>query len=230
MRKLIWILSLALIFAACSEITGFTKVFKPLNVIDKKGKAFQIQPGQVETVAKLKNDSRELSVKFLKVSQDKNIEIKIKIPEGVVIPQDSGSLELSGAQTGQPFNLKAELSSKTTTGPTQDYNRACTYYTYVQRCGERCHTVSGACRKICDSNNHCRTVCEKDHTVCRHTCWDESIPHSGSQYVRGYNVCDSKGLKLEFLDAQSAEITADFDAQDSKCSFVTTYSSPCSRY
>lgn len=160
-------------------------------------KSFTLQPGNWEMTVAQEGDSK--IVFQVKDFQKKMHRIVLKTPRGSGLP-DSGSFDLPGSVTGQPFDVQGVLSTQNTQSELmRDNHEPCSYSRSEVVCGP---TGRGG-----------------------HSCWTVLRTVSGRRQVEYYNQIETQTLDGEIFAAGSSAGT--FTADRSESSKVYTYEGVC---
>lgn len=185
-----------LLFTSCVTLDGKLETYQTVTLESTKGKV-TIDAGHHD--AKLKWKSKEKI--RLTLTEGKNKKIDFSVPKDVRIPQRRGQMTLTAQQSGQPYDLFANLDTHTRRSPTRYDRESCTQTRRITRCttnpqGER-------------------------------KCWEETVTYHGHREIRYHYVYTLKGLIVELKAPSSEEILAKFDGTDESSHKVTEYESPC---
>lgn len=130
------VLFLGLLFllglTGCVEMTfkGTLKVDQVLKVKNIKNRMINLNPGSYSS--ELQVSSKAVDV-VVPVSNKEKQTFRLNIPKGMEIP-DNGSFELTPAQSGQPFLLKANVKTEIREKPPRRDVESCTYERWETIC------------------------------------------------------------------------------------------------
>ncbi len=129
--KFVLVLGLGVGAAACNELEGTTTVKKPLS--------YNIKPGGVDRItipvgsyeSEIERKKKDLIEVTLKSANDKEFEIKFRVPKNLSLP-DNGPFTLQSAVTGQPWDVLGEVRTFKNRSPLYRDWRRCEY-SYPER-------------------------------------------------------------------------------------------------
>lgn len=241
MKSLLPVLAFGFLLVACDDMKGNLSVREELTVKAKKTGLFQsgtkearIPVGSYE--AKL-NPTSKTSMNLELEVNGKDLKIPFKIPEGTQIPEFEGQVDVLAAESGQNYDLHADVNSNVSSMD-YDVTETCVAgYIPVRRCVTHpgntiCTTVPGrtechtnrrgerVCRNI-PAGRHCRT------THPRTDCHMVSEAVYGTQRVTKRKTTTVKNLVVD-VAAAGAQV-AQFNHTSSSSSTATVNSSMCVR-
>jgi hypothetical protein len=101
---------------------------------------FAIAPGTYEASFDL--SSRSSAVFSIKLDRWNTRNVTLQIPSNNHLPNYSGPISLSHDESGQPFDLRGNVTTQESDGPQQSGWQSCTRTEYQQQCGQQgCYTV-----------------------------------------------------------------------------------------
>lgn len=241
MKKYIPLLAFSILLVACDEMKGQLSVGEELTVKAKKTGLFQsgtkevtIPAGSYE--AKLNPTSKTSMNLELKVG-DKERKIPFKIKEGTKIPEFDGQIDVLASDSGQPYDLHADVKSDVSSYDFDTTETCVAGYIPVRRCithpGQTSCTTTPA-GEVCRTNRHGERVCVQRpetrncvtrpaYTECHMI--DEAV--YGSQRVTKRNTTTVKNLVVDVLAA--GRVVAQFNHQNTSNYTSTVNSSMCVR-
>lgn len=241
MRKLFPLLAFTFLLVACEDIKGNLNVNEELSLKAKKTGLFQSGTKDVKVPAgsyeaKLSPSSKTSMNLELKVN-GKEIKVPFKVREGTKIPEYDGVLDILAQDSGQPYDLHADVKSDVSSYDFDTTETCVAGYIPVRRCithpgtthctsmpsGEVCRTGRRG-ERVCTqqpATRHCTT--RPAYTDCRMI--DEAV--YGSQNVAKRRTTTVKNLVVDVLAA--GRIVAQFNHQNTSSYTSTIGSSMCYR-
>ena len=177
----------------CKKIDGTLDVNEEIK-LKRWGKTHTYSPGQYESQAILSSQDKVT----LEIGR-KNF--SFNVPDDTKVPRRNGTLFINSKDSGQPFDLFAELATNVERSETRRTTRSCTYtepYTYceyVPRQGERC--------------------------------WTEYRTYFGHQRVEYYVKTTDYSVTFELLRPGSDQNSAVFEGQERESTRVYTWRGRC---
>lgn len=241
MKHLIPVIAFGFLLVACDDMKGSLSVKEELTVRAKKTGLFQSGTKEAKIPAasyeaKLNPTSKTSMNLELKVN-GKDLKIPFKIKEGTTIPEFSGQVDVLAADSGQPYDLHAEVDSDVSSYDFDTTETCVAGYVPVRRCvthpstshcttrpaGEECRTNRRG-ERVCvqvPETRHCTT--RPAYTDCRII--DEAV--YGTQLVTKRKTTTVKNLVVDVL-AAGAQV-AQFNHQNTSSYTSTVDSSLCRR-
>ena len=241
MKKILPFIAISFLLVACDEMKGSLSVREELTLQAKKTGLFQSGTKEVKIPvgsyeAKLNPTSKTSINLEIKVG-DKERKIPFKIAEGTKIPEFDGQVDVLASESGQPYDLHADVKSDVSS---YDYDttetcvagyipvRRCVTHPATSHCEMRpatteCHTNRRGeriCRDI-PATRHC--VTRPSFTDCRIV--DEAV--YGSQRVTKRKTTTVKNVVVD-MTAAGAQV-AQFNHQNTSSYTSTVNSSMCVR-
>ena len=166
--KRISVLLWALMLTACvKNVDGTFNAKSDLLLNTKKGQR-QVKAGTKPATLKLKSKKK---VQLTFFENGEKLKVVFKVPKGIKIPQNRGSLRLRADEVGQPYDIAANIDNEYTSSEPRHGTESCyrTVYRPVRRCTtrvvgqeQRCRRENGrrVCRNVDVTRRVCRTVRE----------------------------------------------------------------------
>lgn len=201
-KSLCSLLILSLFSIACkTEYVGQIEVLETLKPVVKKGDK-TIEPGTYKAELKFKrNDKAELEI--TKSGRRNNPVLALNL-KGAQIPRENGPFVVSSVISGQPFNMRGELTTNRTETPLQRGRESC-----QEQVPER----------FCWRDNFGRVYCE--------TRWRTVY---GSQDIEYFDRFTDSRIDADIESVQNPKMVARLSATDSSAERVVTYRSRCYWY
>jgi hypothetical protein len=241
MKKFIPLLAFTLLLVACDEMKGNLSVNEELTVKAKKAGLFQSGTKEVKIPAasyeaKLNPTSKTSMNLELKVN-GKDIKVPFKIKEGTKIPEFDGQIDVLASDSGQPYDLHADVKSDVSSYDFDTTETCVAGYIPVRRCVTHpgtTHCTTSPAGEVCHTNRRGERVCTQQpetrhcttrpaYTDCRMI--DEAV--YGSQRVTKRNTTTVKNLVVDVLAA--GRIVGQFNHQNTSSYTSTVDSSMCVR-
>ncbi|MCM2323865.1 MAG: hypothetical protein NDJ90_11450 [Oligoflexia bacterium] len=198
---------------SCKKIEGGLRLERDLPIKVKVPDPFGGEASdKIETIkagsyeAKVDFRSQKEFILKVKVKRFRSEEIVFGVAEGHYLPDFNGTFALLSAESGQPFDLKAETVGNITRSSDERGYESCTFY-------EREYV----CRMVKDQQGDGR------HEECR---W-ESVAHSGTQEVEYHYVYTTRDIAITLLDSATQDRLGGFDGHRTDSDKVYTYQGPC---
>ncbi len=241
MKTFIPLLAFSILLVACDEMKGNLSVNEELTLKAKKTGLFQNGTKEVKVPAasyeaKLNPTSKTSMNLELKVN-GKDIKVPFKIKEGTKIPEFDGQIDVLASDSGQPYDLHADVKSDVRSYDYDTTESCVAGYIPVRRCVTHpgsTHCTTSPAGEVCRTNHHGERVCTQmpetrhcttrpAYTDCRMI--DEAV--YGSQRVTKRNTTTVKNLVVDVLAA--GRIVAQFNHQNTSNYTSTVDSSMCRR-
>lgn len=129
MKKLIGLLSLALLVVACDRIEGTLKLDEAVTLTNTKGVKKSIAVNSYNADIKLKS-KKSIT---LRLSNDSDDKFEFKIPSGKTIPSN-GPFAFTSKEVGQPVDLEGTVKTIVTRSDTYSGWEMCQYTDYQTVC------------------------------------------------------------------------------------------------
>ncbi len=215
MKKLFSLSLLTLVLASCDALEGKLQVSEELTVIAKKNGLFQKGTREVKVPvalydAKLNPTSKKNIDLEIKVD-GKTAKIPFAIPQGTVLPETEGRVEIPAATNGQAYDLTADVSTKSGTGQYSQNESCVLRYRMERRCDHipsrrHCEMVGGgeSCTINPAGEKHCAKIPVHERCVTipsRTECHDVSIPVYGDHNVRYQRSWSTRHVDAELSAA-----------------------------
>jgi hypothetical protein len=239
--------ALAFLVMSCDSMEGNLNVTEELTLKAKKTGLFQSGTREIKVPAaayeaKL-NPTSETNINLeLKVS-GKDQKIPFKIPKGTRLPEFEGKLDILSQDSGQPYDLVANVSTDQSSY-NFDRNESCVIrYVATQRCitspaSRSCRVIAAhqKCEPRGPRHNNpggsdapvCRDVPQREECVVRPrttNCHIEQVPVYGSQLVSYEKVITVRKVVVDV--AASGRVVGQFNHSDSKSRDVAVNSTIC---
>jgi hypothetical protein len=130
------VLSLMTLALGCDDLSGTLQVRNPITFKDEKGKTFSLPQGGHATDFDYDHNGgkdSELEIK-VKDTSGKKRKVILKVPAGINVPTYRGTFLLTGAQTGQAFDLRGEVQTDVQDSGPQYGSESCSWTRRVERC------------------------------------------------------------------------------------------------
>lgn len=216
MKNLLALLALgcmSLLITGCYAIDGDLNVVQPFKVIasdynkcdgdpdpncDPDDHLITLSPDHYPVSFEFKSKNKAVIAMNL---NGKKANLVLQIPKGKTFP-DNGGIRLSAKESGQPFDLLAEIKTIVTKSePRRDYER-CTVQWY-------------------------ETVCHNRYEPFR-DCWTVVHSRPGERYVEYYYRTTDRTMAVNLTNPkQPADVAAQFYGQRQETEIVHTYESAC---
>jgi hypothetical protein len=241
MKKLLPFIAFSFLMVACEDMKGTLSVKEELTVRAKKTGLFQSGTKEAKIPAssyeaKLKPTSKTSMNLEIQVN-GKDIKVPFKIKEGTKIPELNGQIDILAADSGQDYDLHADVTSDVSSSDFDTTETCIAGYIPVRRCvthpgtshcrtspgGEVCRTNRAGAR-VCaqrPATRHCTT--RPAYTDCRMI--NEAV--YGSQRVTKRRTTTVKNLVVDVLAAGTQ--VAQFNHQNTSSYTSTVDSSMCVR-
>jgi hypothetical protein len=241
MKKILPIVAAAFLLVACDEMKGQLSVKEELTVQAKKTGLFHSGTKEAKIPAavydaKLNPTSKTSMNLELKVN-GKDIKVPFKIKEGTQLPEYDGQVDILAADSGQPYDLHADVKSETSSYDFDTTETCVAGYVPVRRCVTHpatSHCESTAARRECHTNRQgveeCRDIPATRNCVTRPAYTDCQIisePIYGSQRVTKRSTTTRKYLVVDVLAAGNE--VAQFNHSDSNTYTSTVSADMCVR-
>ncbi|MFL5784566.1 MAG: hypothetical protein ACJ76H_08165 [Bacteriovoracaceae bacterium] len=241
MKKILPIVAATFLLVACDEMKGQLSVNEELTVQAKKTGLFQSGTKEAKIPAasyeaKLNPTSKTSINLELKVN-GKDIKVPFKFKEGTTIPQYDGQLDILSADSGQPYDLHADVKSETNSYDFDTTETCVAGYVPVRRCvthPAESHCETTPARHECHTNRQgteeCRDIPETRNCVTRPSytdCQMISEPVYGSQRVTKRNTTTRRYVVVDVLAA--GKDVAQFNHSDSNTYTSTVSADMCVR-
>ncbi len=241
MKNILPLIAASFLLIACEDMKGTLSVNEELTVKAKKTGLFQSGTREAITPAasyeaKLSPTSKTNLNLELKVN-GKELKIPFKIAEGTKIPEFEGQIDVLSTESGQPYDLHADVKSEVSSYDFDTTETCIAGYIPVRRCithPSRSHCEDRAATTECHRNRRGETVC-RDIPATRHCVTrpaytdcriiDEAV--YGSQRVSKRRTTTVKNLVVDVL-AAGAQV-AQFNHQNTSSYTSTIGSSLCVR-
>jgi hypothetical protein len=241
MKRYLPLLAFAFLVVACDEMKGQLSVNEELTVQAKKTGLFhsgtkeaKIPAGSYE--AKLNPTSKTSMNLELKVN-GKDIKVPFKIKEGTTLPQFEGQVDVLAADSGQPYDLHADVKSDVNSYDYDTTETCVAGYVPVRRCITHPGTTNCETRpatRECHRNRQGEEVCHDvpatrncvtrpAYTECRIV--DEAV--YGSQRVTKRKTTTTRYLVVDVLAAGAP--VGQFNHSNTSSDTFTVSSSMCVR-
>ncbi len=242
MKKFFPLLAFSFLLVACEDMKGTLSVSEELTVKAKKTGLFQNGTKEAKIPAasyeaKLNPTSKTSMNLELKVN-GKDIKVPFKVKEGTKIPEFDGQLDILAADSGQPYDLHADVKSDVSSYDFDTTETCVAGYVPVRRCvthpatshcttrpaGEQCNVNRRTGVRTCvqvPETRHCTT--RPSYTDCRII--DEAV--YGTQRVTKRRTTTVKNLVVDVLAA--GRTVAQFNHQNTSSYSTTVDSSMCVR-
>lgn len=241
MKQLLPILAFGFLLVACDEMKGNLSVKEELTVRAKKTGLFQSGTKEAKIPAasyeaKLNPTSKTSMNLELKVN-GKELKIPFKIKEGTKLPEYDGQVDVLAEDSGQPYDLHAEVKSDVSSYDFDTTETCVAGYVPVRRCvthPARTNCTTTPAREVCRTRRNGERVCTQQpatrhcttrpmYTDCRIV--DEAV--YGTQRVTKRQTTTVKNLVVDVL-AAGAQV-AQFNHQNTSSYTSTVDSSLCHR-
>lgn len=241
MKRFLPLIAASFLFVACEDMKGQLSVKEELTVKAKKTGLFQSGTKEVKIPAaayeaKLNPTSKTSMNLELKVN-GKDIKVPFKIKEGTRIPEYDGQLDILSEESGQPYDLHADVKSDVSSYDFDTTETCVAGYIPVRRCVTHpgtSHCTSIPAGEVCRTNRRGERICTQQpetrhcttrpaYTDCRIV--DEAV--YGSQRVTKRRTTTVKNLVVDVL-AAGAQV-AQFNHQNTSSYTSTVASDMCIR-
>lgn len=241
MKKIIPLIAVSFLLVACDEMKGSLSVREELTLQAKKTGLFQrgmkevkIPVGSYE--AKLKPTSKTSINLEVKVGDDDR-KIPFKVREGTTIPEFDGELDVLASESGQPYDLHADVKSEQSSYEFDTTETCVAGYIPVRRCVTHpatSHCETRPARTECHTNRQGERICREipatrdcvtrpAFTECRMI--SEAV--YGTQRVTKRSTTTVKNLVID-MSAAGAQV-AQFNHQNTSSYTATVNTSMCLR-
>lgn len=241
MKKFLPLVAFSFLLVACEDMKGSLSVKEELTVQAKKTGLFQsgtkeakIPAGTYE--AKLSPTSKTSINLEIKVG-DKDKKIPFKIAEGTKLPEFEGQLDILSSESGQPYDLHADVKSNVSSYDFDTTETCVAGYIPVRRCithPAESHCEMRPASRECHTNRagvqECRDIPAMRNCVTRPAFTDCRIvdePVYGSQRVTKRRTTTVKNVVVDML-AAGAQV-AQFNHQNTSSYDSTIDTSMCVR-
>lgn len=129
MKKMIGLLSVALLMVACDRIEGTLKLDEAVSLTNTKGVKKSIAANSYTADIKLKS-KKSIT---LRLSNDSDEKFEFKIPSGKTIP-NNGEFSFTSKEVGQPVDLAGTVKTVVTKSDTYTAFEMCQYTDYQTVC------------------------------------------------------------------------------------------------
>lgn len=231
MKKLFPILAVGLLVVSCDAIKGNLRVNEELTLQAKKTGLFSSGTREIKVPvavyeAKL-NPTSKTNINLEIEVGGKDQKIPFKMPEGTTIPDFEGRVDILGGDSGQPYDLQANVRTDVSKS-NFDQNESCVAgYRPEQRCittpasrscrlipaHEECHDVrvrpdrdrdGRPDRGTVEIRRECRTIPAREECIIRPSttnCHIEQVPVYGSQIVNYERTTSVKHIDVDLVAA-----------------------------
>lgn len=201
-KSLSFVLSLSLFAVGCkTEYKGRMDVFETLTPVVKKGNK-TLAPGSYDATLTIKNeDMAEIEVSVAGRNNNPVLPFRLR---GADLPRENGPIYIASSVSGQPYDLRGELSTIRTQGPLRRGNESCT-----EQVPER----------VCWRDRSGRVICE--------TRWRTVY---GTQNIEYYDLFTDTRVNASLEDPRAHQELARLSAADSSAERMVTYRSHCHWY
>jgi hypothetical protein len=208
MKKIIPILVLGFLGAACDDLQGTIQVQAPLTLKTKK-ETITLSPGSQAAKFDLDEGDHELEIK-IKDAKGKEKKAELKYPATTVIPKYAGTFAISAAESGQSFDLKGAIDTDVNEGPSIETTETCSIQRPVQVIREV--PVYGKDGKV---------------TGYRREYYTEYRTVYGRRQVRYHNRSTTISGQADFVEPKTSLVLATFNGSNYFSETVTEYQGPC---
>lgn len=241
MKKFFPLLAFSFLLVACEDMKGTLSVNEELSVKAKKTGLFQSGTKEVKIPAasyeaKLSPSSKTSMNLELKVN-GKDVKVPFKVKEGTTIPEFDGQLDILASDSGQAYDLHADVKSDVSSYDFDTTETCVAGYVPVRRCVTHpgtSHCTSSPAGEVCRTNRRGERVCTQQpatrhcttrpaYTDCRMI--DEAV--YGTQNVEKRRTTTVKNLVVDVLAA--GRMVAQFNHQNTSSYTSTIGSSMCVR-
>lgn len=241
MKKLLPFIAFSFLMVACEDMKGTLSVKEELTVKAKKTGLFQSGTKEAKIPvasyeAKLNPTSKTSMNLELKVN-GKDIKVPFKVKEGTKIPEFDGELDILASDSGQQYDLHADVKSDVSSYDFDTTESCVAGYVPVRRCITHpgtSHCTTSPAGEVCRTNRRGERVCvqqpETRHCTTRPSyteCNMISEPVYGSQRVTKRRTTTVKNLVVDVLAAGTQ--VAQFNHQNTSSYTSTVDSSMCVR-
>ncbi len=201
--------------SSCNDFSGEFKTGQKLKIVHTtmfgKKKTKKIPAGSYRATLGFSSSSKvKLS---LKRSGQKDIDVKIKLPDNAQFPTYEGDIVIPASQSGQRYDLNGKIATNITrSGQTNTYE-SCSYTDYVRRCEK-------VCRDVTKPNGEVVKRCKKE---CRRV----AVTIRGSRDVTYHMVYTAKKIKLGVFNPGTRDRLGDFKGNFNDSTKVYDYQSSC---
>lgn len=201
--------------SSCNDFSGEFKSGQNLKIVHTtifgKKKTKKIPAGSYRATLGFSSSSKvKLS---LKRSGQKDIDVKIKLPDNAQFPSFEGDIIIPASQSGQIYDLNGKIATDVTrSGQTSTYE-SCTYTEYVRRC-ER------ICKEVTKPNGQVVKKCHKE-------CKKVPVSISGSRDVTYHMLYTAKRIKLGVFTPGTRTRLGDFQGNFNDSDKVYDYYGTC---
>lgn len=242
MKRFLPLIAASFLLIACDEMKGNLSVKEELTLKAKKTGLFQSGTKEVKIPAasyeaKLNPTSKTSMNLELKVN-GKEVKVPFKIKEGTTIPEFGGEIDILAEDSGQQYDLHADVKSNVTHFDYETTETCIAGYVPVRRCvthpatsqcttrpaSEQCNVNRRTGERTCfpvPETRHCTT--RPAYTDCRII--DEAV--YGTQRVSKRDYTTVKNLVVDVLAA--GKQVAQFNHQNTSTSTSRMGSSMCLR-
>ncbi|MFT6070929.1 MAG: hypothetical protein ACJAT2_001834 [Bacteriovoracaceae bacterium] len=201
--------------SSCNDFSGEFKTGQKLKIVHTsmfgKKKTKKIPAGSYRATLGFSSSSKvKLS---LKRSGQKDIDVKIKLPDNAQFPTYEGDIVIPASQSGQIYDLNGKIATNVTRSGRTDTYESCSYTDYVRRCEKVCRDVT---RPNGDVVKRCKKECRRVAVTIR-----------GSRDVTYHMVYTAKKIKLGVFNPGSRDRLGDFQGNFNDSTKVYDYQSSC---
>jgi hypothetical protein len=241
MKKLLPFIAFSFLMVACEDMKGNLSVKEELTVKAKKTGLFQSGTKEAKIPAasyeaKLNPTSKTSMNLELKVN-GKDIKVPFKIKEGTKIPEFDGQLDILATESGQDYDLHADVKSDVSSYDFDTTETCVAGYIPVRRCVTHpgtSHCTTRPAGEICRTTRRGERVCsqqpETRHCVTRPAYTECNMINEavyGSQRVTKRRTTTVKNLVVDVIAAGTQ--VAQFNHQNTSSYTSTVDSSLCVR-
>lgn len=197
MKKLLALVTLAILMASCERVEGQLNVTKELKLKDSNGDVKTLAIGSHNADLKKTKFTKKM---ILRLNNNQDEKFEFKIPDNFKIPSN-GIFQLSSTQIGQNVDLVGSVSTTSTNSEVFENYQSCTYQMPVQEC----HTGPNG-----------QTTCQVYYRTV-----------NGTQWVRYYNRHSTQSVHMNINQKGSTDAVADFHGNLNWTDRVILNESPC---
>jgi hypothetical protein len=208
MKKLIPLMMIALLGTACDDLEGTIQVQAPLTLKTKK-ETITLAPGSQWAKFDLDEDDRQLEIK-VKDAKGKEKKAELNYRPGTVIPKHSGTFLLTGAESGQSFDLRGAVDTDVNEGPSINTTETCTYQRPIR-----------VARDVPVFNKEGKVV------GYRREYYTEYQTFYGRREIRYHNRHTTISGNSEFVQPQTGAVLATFAGSNSFSETINEYTGSC---
>lgn len=201
--------------SSCNDFSGEFKTGQKLQIVHTSifgnEKTKSIPAGEYR--ATLGFSSKNKVKLSLKRSGEKDIDMKIKLPDNAQFPTFEGEIDIPAVQTGQRYDMRGRVATDVTrSGQTNTYE-SCTYTDQVRRCEKVCEDVTRPNGQVV--------------TRCRKECRLVTVTLNGSRDVTYHMVYTAKRIKLGVFNPGTRDRLGDFQGNFNDSDKVYDYYGSC---